>query len=69
MMCSVQKEHARCKMFDEYESYKRVRKPIAKPMKIMNGGVRRLKDKIRDEIEEGIEEWEEGDENERNNAI
>lgn len=56
-------------MFDEYESYKRVRKPIAKPMKIMNGGVRRLKDKIRDEIEEGIEEWEEGDENERNNAI
>lgn len=42
----------------DYESYKRVRKPSAKGIIILNGKVKRNKDKERDEIEQGILEWE-----------
>lgn len=47
-----------------YDSYFKVRKPTAKSTIVLNGGVRRLKDKIRNEIEDGLQEWEEGENSE-----
>lgn len=48
----------------DYDAYKRIRKPTAKKTIIIESSLKRIKDKIRDEIEEGLEEWEKEKNNE-----
>jgi hypothetical protein len=45
----------------DYDSYKKIRKPTAKGTVVLSGIIRRGKDKEREEIEDGIKEWEEED--------